>query len=834
MFAQLLTDEGKRQGGYFATRSKSSFKKYRKGENMLDFIPYISPYYDREQFSEYLYQDFGYEGIMHLTEYLEPYCPDMDLDRSLKDVAYEIADLFVELLERTYHTLKQAKKEKKASKKQAQTVSLKAAYCAGKQDPRLLFPPQAHYIPPEDSLKDLRDHAFMQSNVHAITGRRGMGKTLLAQYFARICCLDSNVREELRYETIIKVDASDKSLRDAIISIPCEGRVKAEWNYEEQIKLLKKQKKPCLIIIDNYDDESKYAVDLSAGNPDYLDLISTECHILFTSKLDLENCHCVYRTKVEPLSLPLQFRLFCQVAQDLVDPESDRERIHHLLTRCLLGNTYLIVLAAELMQTRTLDELTEAFHNLHVGKIRDLVSANKDGRKQEEASLMDHFKLMFDLSGIAGDDCKLRCLYNMAMLPLEGILYNTFIQCAFRPEEQDAMRCVCKQLRNSLWILMEDRKVRLHPMVREMVLMELPTQPFAVVAKLVRSITELLHAEVYSDHTVSDLNCGIAAYKGCKMQRYQTFDTAFLISQISSNYDILRSVDNAYSFGIEALEALRPYDNSEDISQQLILADCYNVVGYAILHAWSRQEDAKSLAETAFRKALDLATALENTQHASRACLLRTKIRGNIAAWHLTQGEYATALEIHSEEKKLREELVKAEPSPQKRCALASSYKGIATAHFYLSRKTTEETAIRNLRESLENHYRAASIYEDVLSEENLETSTAYNRLVGTGITLLERLGASAESEAVEEEISDYLGKMDSVASYLRTIPFVESETKECICHTARLANIMNARNITNPQLWEKVVDIADITDQLDEERKWKNQIQEIRELACV
>lgn len=711
--------------------------------------------------------------------------------------------------------------------------ALETQFSRGQTDPKGLFVPPACFAKPEAALDDLLTHAFTQSNIHAISGERGMGKTELARYFARLCCRGEDIREELRCNTVIWCAYAGKGLADAVANLPCTGRIDGD-QYAAKLDMLKNIPKPCLLIFDNFDDEESYSRELSAASQAYMDLLSTGCHILLTSRINLSDCYAVSQTRLEPLKEARLLRLFIQASENTVTAEEE-DKVRLLISRYLQGNTYLVVLAARLTATRTVDEPLEAFGHRSISSVGDHVTGVKDGARQPPRSLFDHFKALFDLSLIRSDPDKLRLMYNLSLLPLTGMAYPRFFESAFAPSQRDRMKTAFADLRDCFWVILRDRQVCLHPLVREIIIKSCTQLDFRHIKPFIDTINAQLDTVTYSPAASRILPVACAAFQSCEDYRIRNFETAILPASISSYYDTLRSHHAAYDYGLDAQERLRDFADINDAGIRVKLAKYYSWVGYSFVHA-KHQSNHCTLAEEMLLAAQELVRPHLYTQGLpTDPGTLYSKIQGNLAGLYHECGDDRKSLQIHTEQKDYRQRLFENAPSPVTKTLLASAYKGIATDYFYLSRQAEPEEACRLLEQSLEQHRLSTAFYEEIYSPASLEAVIAGNRLVGTGVTLLnKRRALSALTGAELARLTEYLERMFDAAAFLCTIDPVAAEIENCLSNIAGLTAIAREYGICDADEAARAAAAARQLDALSFPRRknWEPQLRQILRLA--
>lgn len=708
-------------------------------------------------------------------------------------------------------------------------ASLSCIFERGKDNPGDVFVLPDHFIIPHLPMQQLLDTAFLDSNIHVISGQRGMGKSELARYFSRVCCGDESCRDALKYNTVIWTSYSERGLKDTISKLNYSEDVADNQLYSDKIRLLFKIKKPCLLVIDNFDNEISFAEELSGSSSVYMDLLRCGCHILLTSKVDLSDCYAVRQTEILPLPESHLNSLFWELSEE-EKTKSNQEKASELIGKYLDRNTYLVILAARLTETSSIDDILKAFKKLTVAQMADPISAEKDGTKQFPASLLSQYETMFNLSSVRHDLCKTRLLYNLSLLPIDGMPYNEFFSSSFRPEEQEAMRLAFSQLRDSFWVFLRRRQVCIHPLIREMIISTLSCFDYSYIQQYIRSLNDRLFTENYTERTSFDLKYAVAAYEVCEKLAVRNLDMAKLVSNIAATYDLVKNPDEAYYYSKQAMHLLQTFTASNSFDDDLALASCYNMVGYAILHTYA-QADSKEIAEQALLRAKSITDNLPASDRSDDSPVyLRTKIEGNLAALYITKKEYDRALNLHRSALNVRLQLVEDCPSPRTKLLLAAAYKGIATDYFYLSRQQKQHDALSLLQSSLENHRYAVALYEEVLSVNSLEACTAINRLVSTGVNWLTASAALSQPVDFQAKIAVYIDKTLSAAQYLRSIEPIAYETSICISNAEGLANYLDSMKCYDIDYLYKLEEIANLIFSIDSDKKseWINSISAI------
>ena len=661
--------------------------------------------------------------------------------------------------------------------------------------PENIFHRPEQYIEPEAWLEDLYANAFRHSKVHVISGERGLGKTDLARCFAEKCMQEDCRRSDLKFSNVIFTSYSEQGLKETITLLKCVGESEEKENFEQKINFLSHMEKPTLLIIDNYDNEERFREELSEESGFYRKLRDTGCHILVTSKVNMANCYGVYQTKLRHFPLEVLLKLFF----DLAEEEESQEKAADLIENYLLSNTYLVRLAAGLMKTRTIDEMIQALQSLRINEITDPIY----GRDYEEKTIFEHFCALFDLSGFAGNQTKCRILYTLSLLPLEGISYKDYFEMAFSAEEQAEMQREFNLLKDAFWVFLKHRKVSLHPVVREMIVRKgIPFQ-YAYIKPYVNALNNRLFFKTYATGMTSVMKMGVAAGEILEKMRIENLDTAGIFARLSSNYDILGNKELTYQYGRKAYQMLEQADEKSLEDEQLYgLAQSYNLMGYAVLHVYQKKDSMK-YAETALQKASEILRMIKEDDKKKKR--LFTANQGDLAALNIVKKDYQNAFQIHRENMAFRKEMLEEDPEQDYEKLVAASYKGMATALYYLSEQNAEQREPL-LQKSYQCHCKAVEYYEKAYAQEyHFDIMVAENRCVGTLCQLLEYL----PGEELYSVLPDAWNRMDRAVAYsLNMDTRNEGELQNSLNNVKKLLEKMWQKGLVDEAFLEKYAEL--------------------------
>lgn len=666
--------------------------------------------------------------------------------------------------------------------------------------PENIFHRPEQYIEPEACLEELFAHAFLKSKVHVISGERGLGKTELARCFAEKCTWEDCRRSDLKFSNVIFTNYSREGLKETITLLKCVGESEEKESFEQKINLLKQMEKPTLLIIDNYDNEDRFREELSEESEVYRKLCDTDCYILFTSKVNMANCQGLYQTKLNHLPLDVLLELFFNLAEE----EESREKAADLIENYLLSNTYLVRLAAGLMKTRTIDEMIQALQSLRINEITDPIY----GRDYEEKTIFEHFSALFDLSDFASDQTKCRILYTLSLLPLEGIRYEEYFKMAFSIEEQEKIKKEFNRLKDSFWVFLKHRKVSLHPVVREIVAQKgIPFQ-YEYIKRYVDALNNQLFFTTYTTDMTSVMKMGVAACEILDKMQIENLGTAGICARLSADYDILGNKELTYQYGMKAYQMLEQVDEKTLEDEQLYcLAQDYNLMGYAVLHVYQKK-DSMEYAEKALQKASDILQMIQKDDKKKKR--LFTANQGDLAALNIVKKDYQKAYQIHSDNVTFREEMLEEDPEQDYEKLVAASYKGMATALFYLSEAEVEQRK-QLLQESYQYHRKSVEYYEKAYAPDyHFDIMVAENRCVGTLCRLLEYL----QKKELASALPDALERMDRAVSYsLHMDTRNENELQSSLNNVKKLFEKMCQEGLVDKTFLEKYAELLKCAD---------------------
>lgn len=635
------------------------------------------------------------------------------------------------------------------------------------------FPPTYEFSLPSYYISRINDDNNILGNiyksgayrVHAIIGERGMGKTTLAHDYANLS------RRAGIYKHIL-FTSYNSTLKDTLEHLSGTNQ---RDPLTESLRVLSNMQKDgeTILIIDNYDC-ADFSQELSAENEVYLKLLETNCKLLFTSTSDLSHCYCIddHVTHLSPLPTDELLRIFFKIRGESDDNKDD---VRKLIDDYLLGNTYLTVLCAELSkQGMNAGEIIDAIRGLRADDT-DYFSAQKDGKRQDEKTLLEHYCCVLDNNKVINpDDADMKremhsILSILALLPIGGISSVDFDNFAYPYVKRKQFKKAIARLKKHNLVFENDGRIYLQPIVKEYL-----TREVLILGEdthyYLDTLTKKLRVESYDDEMMRWVAISEAAYSALNdkhtqsnarsrtlelSETYQSEDkvddsinmSILLGIRITACYSSVNMFAKAHEYGILALEGLKYISQSQKQTfDMLTVATCYNIVGFAFLHGEEKSFDKNM--RTAFdciKKGIDYAQKAQSMEYTTRALIVISKLWGTFAAYYLMKKEYGTALEYHSRALHEREQLIAEDPECEKyKIMLAFTYRGIGTDHFYLSREADKE---KNLHLSYINNLKSVELFEELYGSNRLETVEGYNRLIGTALGLMNAVSGDKLAE---------------------------------------------------------------------------------------
>ena len=299
-------------------------------------------------------------------------------------------------------------------------------------------------------------------NLLWVHGIGGIGKTELAMEFARKQIEKGRAAYLATFRSSIKETILNLNFSGWCFEFDGQGDA-SDLEYRARIDLLKENYKDILLIIDNFDDETKSLVELQR-EPAYKDIISLDMKILFTTRSRPYDS----TPELNPLDEESAFTLFKSVTKISLDEESIvrkliREVDCHPMTVEILAHTL-----NESWGTISPKELLIRLKDAALNSPTDPEVLHNKGGSVREAKIYTHLRTLFNLFNM--DDTYREILCHTTLLPVDGFDASEFIL-----SESDAKKKQLKQLEGRGWLKrrVENNSLWIHPLIRSIFLNEL-------------------------------------------------------------------------------------------------------------------------------------------------------------------------------------------------------------------------------------------------------------------------------------------------------------------------------------------------------------------------
>ena len=671
-----------------------------------------------------------------------------------------------------------------------------------------------YYIEPENWLQNMEQNAFTEGrHVHVISGERGIGKSFLAKRFLSDCVNNNNNRIDLRFNNIVFVTYRN-NLKTTISRLKLQEQnneiVTDETNdyvYYKKIKLLTElhnEKEPVLLLIDNY-DSSDYKSELSEESRVYEEIRGTGCHILITSRnsLDSKTCYGSNQTVLMPLEiseLVVMFKKHAGIDGDDTDKDDEIER---LIKEDLISNTYLVVLAAHLVSTSSLDEVSKLFKNHNIADSDEPI----EGRGTNDKTIFEHLSELFDFSNVFDSEEKRRIFYNLSLIDISGISCQNFFEMTMNDMEYVSFKNHLNELVDCFWVFKDGKNknanITIRPLVRDLILIcKKGDLKYEYVKKYVEYLNNHSYFRTYDEKLSEAIDVGTAAIEALDIllsdeDKKNETDFACLVAKTASNFDIIRDIPTAYEYAIKAVSLLNQIDIEKLSDNQLYqMGLAYNIAGYAILHNEKAEGYTKKALDTLGKVSGLLEKRSDKTQKNLDVEILKTTNMGNIAAIHAKINDYETMKKMHMENREYREELLEDCNDDEKKLLyikLADSCKGVGTAYYYLANEKytagENDVAKEYLENSIKHHQEAVDYYRNAYGDiYHFQIAVAQNRKVGAIIQLYNYFPELRQ----DEEITKAIGEMKEAKIYLENMKRQNnSELKNCEDNLNKLKSLL-------------------------------------------
>lgn len=567
------------------------------------------------------------------------------------------------------------------------------------------------------------------SNVVFLCGRPGIGKTTLAKLYANRFCEKA---ESKGISHSVYFVSYEKSIENSIAKLSSDCRkyqamdILAYWNNMEVA-----ERKKILLIIDNFNedkvqgsDKEDYFKELSSEF--YKQLINLGIQVLFTTRINVERD--VY--KVLPVENP--FELFERYVEVEIK-ENEKKTVKNII-RAVQSNTMLIVLSAHIWRENGKEErekLLAQLENCSVGEREDEIPQEADAEVCNR-TIYGQAEALLDFSGILKDVNARVIFADVSLLPLRGMDKKIFLELV----DCGAENALNALIRNS-WILEEDRVVRLHPMVKEIVYRQGICE-YRTCYKFCENVGVKIQANKSFSERIKFKDCAWEIFKqfGKEKQLDKTF--AELFYNLSDICDEIAQRSQA----LELVKAV--YNNINVYNDDLLVkAGRLSGIAYSWNNYYKNMEDleyANKLLDEA-KETVDKidVTKCDRLQYAKiYGRILSNYGSNNIAKAKCSQKDeekyFTKALHYHNNVLEFREhkwEHFLLDENEGAGCSMendvATSYNNIATTHFYLGQ----------YEKSIANHLKAYQMRKKLGAKKLMNDNQ--QRIIGSVIELYRR-----------------------------------------------------------------------------------------------
>ncbi|MBQ3229158.1 MAG: hypothetical protein IJB43_11300 [Clostridia bacterium] len=609
--------------------------------------------------------------------------------------------------------------------------------------------------------------------VHVIYAEPGMGKTTYALNYA------NEVIKDRKFDYVFVVTYHN-SIKQTISDL---GNERIEYGvsvdlFERNLFRLRKicstDQKSVLLIIDNYDNP-KASSELTASNKEYIQLLETGCKILITTNLNLSKCYCIddnkHITRLAPLPTRDLLSIFCKIRGQ----STDKKNVCNLIDNYLLGNTYLTVLCAELAnQGMEVNKIIDSIAHLKADNTKPF-PIQKDGKRQDEKTLLEHFCCILDNNRIVNPDddnekqSVHKILVTLAMLPIGGVKEEYFEKAFGGLSKEDEKSMV--RLKDHNIIFRNNGKIYMQPVVMEYVIRNhlIFNQIFDLLCTLnIYLDADILKSEMMDWVRISESVSKVLSDDNIKKQAKKrtielkgnpsggdiikkTLDMSLVIdARISSCYTAIDIFDKGYEYAKRAFKKMNDIISREKIAtnqktelDKVTIANCCNIIGYAYLNNKSESlEKRLKIVDECIKYGEKLLS--DTTEDEIRAMRVLSQLHGIKAGYYLRIKDYKSALNYHTlalEERETFKEKLGSNPIEKERMIRRISFmhRAIGTDHYYMAKEaTTSDEKIRHLLKSYNSNLKAIDIYKEFEFDTNtIGTIGNYNRFSGSALELV-------------------------------------------------------------------------------------------------
>ena len=315
-----------------------------------------------------------------------------------------------------------------------------------------------------------------------VWGLGGMGKTQVAIQLGKSL---QQTRDVYFIHYTPPMGDSGEAMRETILRAHFAGykfqghdNENRDGEFGERMDILRREYAGAVLIIDNFDRPGKSLADLRAEKA-YQELTQCGLTLVFTTRSE------AHGVEICPLAEETLLGMICR---DYRDEDVTEEQLLKLI-RAVDGHTMMVdLLGKTLARSRgrvSVVDLLEAFGG---GLDRETLPVvdNNHNQSAGQKRIYEHMKILFDVSVLAQGQREI--LRYTTLLPEDGMDYGTFVTCLEKlpkkylrrlwrklcgKKEEKTLPKQLEELVSSGWLQCREKRLMIHPVVREVCLGEL-------------------------------------------------------------------------------------------------------------------------------------------------------------------------------------------------------------------------------------------------------------------------------------------------------------------------------------------------------------------------
>ena len=295
-----------------------------------------------------------------------------------------------------------------------------------------------------------------------VWGLGGMGKTQVAIQLGKSL---QTTRDVYFIHYTPPMGDSGEAMRETILRAHFAGykfqghdNENRDVEFGERMDILRREYAGAVLIIDNFDRPGKSLADLRAEKA-YQELTQCGLTLVFTTRSEAPG------VEICPLA---EETLLDMIRPDYMDEDVTEEQLLKLI-RAVDGHTMMVdLLGKTLARSRGLVSVADLLEAFGGGLDRETLPVvdNNHNQSAGQKRIYEHMKILFDVSVLAAGQREI--LRYATLLPEDGLDYGTFWKVLDAP-----LRKTLDDLVDSGWLQCREKRLMIHPVVREVCLGEL-------------------------------------------------------------------------------------------------------------------------------------------------------------------------------------------------------------------------------------------------------------------------------------------------------------------------------------------------------------------------